>query len=295
MSFVDRFTPSLTSLFLCRASGLSAELEERLETQELRSHDHTVRSAPALPSHAAPLSENDQLVEFFLTELEKHQTVTTTLATAHAKLQQALHAHEQRMQRHESEQTLRLRKYLEVMSRVERAVVHGEKLRAEEKQLTTVQSQRRHEALKRAVEDQLAALQAQCDLERTRWEEHLERKFVDVVVENQTLKAETMELRGELQHVSAMARRCVCTGRQAGVASGPSGSFSLTPATHCTRNGGSNKKTIRSLTDEVLKLKSVAAVYPSELDELLAFRSPTLDRKGTGAVAGTHPLTPHSA
>lgn len=35
----------------------------------------------------------------------------------------------------------------------------------------------------------------------------------------------------------------------------------------------SNKKTIRILTEEILKIKRTAVVYPTESDEFLAFRS----------------------
>ncbi|TYZ64010.1 hypothetical protein PybrP1_001228 [[Pythium] brassicae (nom. inval.)] len=244
-----------------------AELEERLQAQEIRCCEHAALSRSTTVHSSAlaePPSANDQLVEFFLTELEKHQTVTTKLVMAHATLQQELHAHQQLVQRHQSEHAVRLRKYLEVMRRVEREVVHGEKLREEEKQLTTAQHKKRLDALRRAVEEQLAALQAQRDLDHLRFDEQLERKFVDVVLENQALKAENMELRGDLQCVSAMAR--------------------------------SNKKTIRSLTDEILKLKSAAAVYPSELDELLAFRG-VYARKpppSVAAAAAGQAVSPHS-
>lgn len=203
----------LTVNFLSRR--IPAELEERLQVQEVRCCEHATLSRSIAPNSAAltvPPCENDQLVEFFLTEMEKYQTMTSKLSVAHVKLQQELHEHQQLMQRFESDQSLRMHKYLEVMHRMEKEFTHGEKLREEEKRLTVAQSKRRLEAMRRLVDEQLADIRAQSEQEHTRLEEELEKKFVDVVMENQTLKADNMELRGDLQHVSAMVRRCVRIG-----------------------------------------------------------------------------------
>lgn len=151
--------------------------------------------------------QNDELVEFFLTEMEKYQTMTTKLSLAHGKLQQELHEHQQLMQRYQSDQSVRMHKYLEIMRRMEKEFVHGERLRGEEKQLALAHSKRRIEAVKRLVDEKLTELKKQEEQQREQLEDKLEKRFVDVVVENQTLKAENMELRGDLQHVSALARR----------------------------------------------------------------------------------------
>ncbi|GAB9469829.1 hypothetical protein Gpo141_00007094 [Globisporangium polare] len=212
------------------------ELEKRLELQEDRHREEQ----SALSQSRAATGENDELVEFFLTEMEKYQTMTTKLSLAHGKLQQELHEHQQLMQRHQSEQSVRMHKYLEITRRMEKEFVHGERLRGEEKQLALAQSKRRIEAVKRLVSEQLTELKRQEEHQREQLEDKLEKRFVDVVVENQSLKAENMELRGDLQHVSALAR--------------------------------SNKKTIRMLTEEILKIKRTAVVCPTEVDELAAFR-----------------------
>lgn len=157
-------------------------------------------------SQAAP-RQNDELVEFFLTEMEKYQTMMTKLSLAHGKLQQELHEHQQLMQRHQSEQSVRMHKYVEIMRCMEKEFVHGERLRGEEKQLALAQSKKRIDTVKRLVNEKITELTSQEEQQREQLEAKLEKRFVDVVVENQTLKAENMELRGDLQHVSALAKR----------------------------------------------------------------------------------------
>lgn len=186
---------------------VTAELEERFAQQETRCCDHSTLVRSTVDASSLP-REHEPLIEFFLTEMEKHQTITTKLSLAHTQLQQELHRQEQALQRFQSDQSQRMHKYLEIMRRMEKEFVRGEQLRGEEKQLAVAQSKKRVEAVRRSVNEQLATLRALGDQHRSELDEKLEKKFVDVVVENQTLRAENMELRGDLQHVSALVRRC---------------------------------------------------------------------------------------
>lgn len=188
------------------------ELEKRMEIQEMQCRDRSALLSQSHSQHqsaakAAP-RENDQLVEFFLTEMEKYQTMSSKLSVAHVKLQQELHDHQQQMRHFQSDQTLRMRKYLAIMRRMEKEFVHGEKLREEEKQLAVTQQKKRIQSVKKLVEEQLTDMRKAEELQRSQLEDQLEKKFIDVVMETQVLKTENMELRGDLQHVSALARRC---------------------------------------------------------------------------------------
>jgi hypothetical protein len=151
-------------------------------------------------------------VDFIATELEQQRSRIAALSTGLSRLEQATAASECDVADLAREQRDKSGKQIAFMRRLEAEVARGAELRSEEAQLRDGRLEKSLRTIRRDVEGSLAMFRRAQEARLVEMEEKVDRMVVDVVVENQTLKAENMELRVALQQVSAAASRFVHGG-----------------------------------------------------------------------------------
>lgn len=152
-------------------------------------------------------SDSDDLVEFFTTELEKHQANTAALSQGQRKLHDQLRSTRREMKQLQGELEHKMASSQELLRQMEHEFIHGQTLRSEEKQLARVQQRKSESRLRQHVNAHLGEWLRQQQQHQQQAEDAFDKKMVDVVVENQALKAENMELKHEIVTVGRLAIR----------------------------------------------------------------------------------------
>lgn len=96
---------------------------------------------------------------------------------------------------------------LELLRQMEHEFIHGQTLRSEEKQLARAQQRKSEGRLRQHMDAQLSEWIRQQQERQQQQEDAFDKKMVDIVVENQALKAENMELKHEIVTVGRLANR----------------------------------------------------------------------------------------
>ncbi|GLD96234.1 hypothetical protein PINS_up004912 [Pythium insidiosum] len=198
-------------------------LERRLESYEGLHRRLRKNKVEDAASTELPGDSNQQLIEFFLSEMEKQQAVIAKMAAAQQVLETKLQESMHKTHKFHRQQLDRMSMFHEVMHMIEKEFVRSSLLRDEEKVLAQNQQDKKASAIKRALGEQIADVKTEATQQRRRMEIKFEKRLVDLATENQLLKAENLELRDELHKVATTTR--------------------------------SNKRTLRVLSDELLKIK----------------------------------------
>lgn len=148
-------------------------------------------------------------MDFIATELEQQHARITALSTGLVRLERAVAASNCDVATLAREQHEKTGQHVALMRRLEAEVTRGAGLRSEEARLRDAKLERSLWAIRRDVEGTLKVFERALELRLLEMEEKVDKIVVDVVVENQTLKAENMELRVALQQVAAAADRFV--------------------------------------------------------------------------------------
>lgn len=148
-------------------------------------------------------------MDFIAVELEQQRSRISALSTGQSRLERAMAASERDLADLARGQRDKNSKQIAFMRRLEDEVARGAELRSEEAQLRDAKWEKALRAIRRDVDGSLATFRRWQEDRLAEMEEKVDRMVVDVVVENQTLKAENMELRVALQQVSAAASRFV--------------------------------------------------------------------------------------
>ncbi|TMW57636.1 hypothetical protein Poli38472_003561 [Pythium oligandrum] len=218
-----------------RYEALERKIEQLEKRLELYENVHRKRSSRKPSRGESDGSENQHLVEFFLTEMEKQQKVVAKMAARQQTLEEKLLESHQQTHKFHRQQLHRMTKFHEVMQMMEKEFVQVSSLREEEKQLLWGQYKKKTNALKHSLGEQIADVKTDAIQHRRRMEIKFDKKLVDLATENQLLRAENLELRDELDKLAVATR--------------------------------SNKRTLRILSDEVLKLKRMASpVHPVSIE-----------------------------
>lgn len=204
---------------------------------------------------------SDEVVDFIANELEQQHLRISSLSKGLVQMERTMKLSTAEIATLAREQREKNGQHTVFMRRLEAEAARGSELRAEETRLRDSKLDRSLSTLRRDFEVKLRAVESLHHERLEQIEDKLEKLVVDVAVENQTLKTENMELRVILQQVMAAANRFVICSAFA------RHNAKLTP--HCSEN--SNKKTLRVLTDEIVKMKRQVG-YTAIAEETTAHR-----------------------
>ncbi|DAZ97448.1 TPA: hypothetical protein N0F65_009899 [Lagenidium giganteum] len=205
-------SPVVTKRVLAVLTETVDQLRLRVEAQEaaLERVVHHLRSSDGgLGGDRATQQQQqhqDEVVEFFLTEVDKHAAVAQQLVQAQVTTRTKLKELEAALKTAQMQQKERQHKAQHAIKRLHEELVATNQLQREQHTLLQQKHKKWAAALRTRLTEQVADVHQHEQDERRTWTDQCERRLTELVMDTQALRAETADVRGAVRDVTQQCR-----------------------------------------------------------------------------------------